>query len=112
MHSFIRIKRFVIAALLLVATMSGAVAQNYVKGSLYNVETATKVGQVLTYNADAAKAEQQWIVSELAGSWRIINPCSNLAGRCTDDGRVEMGENNGSDEFQLWRTEPATDGLV
>ena len=121
MHSFIRIKRFVIAALLLVATMSGAVAQNYVKGSLYNVEAATKAGQVLTFTkggdvqlgkADQSVAEQQWTVTELAGSWRIINPFSNLAVRCTDDGRVEMGENNGSDEFQLWRTEPAADGLV
>ena len=121
MHSLNRIKRLMMVALFAVTTMGALVAQNYVKGNLYNVETATKAGQVLTYNADgsvqivkadAAQAEQHWIVSELAGSWRIINPFSNLAVRCTDDGRVEMGENNGSDEFQLWRTEPATDGLV
>ena len=121
MHSFIRIKRLLLVALMMVVTMGAAVAQNYVKGNLYNVETATKAGQVLTYSADgsvllaktdAAKAEQHWTVTELAGSWRIINPFSNLAVRCTDDGRVEMGENNGSDEFQLWRTEPAADGMV
>ena len=45
--------------------------------------------------------------SELSGSWRFINPFNNRAIR-TEGDALEAGENNGSDEAQLWETE--TDG--
>ena len=49
-----------------------------------------------------------WKLTELSGSWRIINPVTNQAIRC-EGTRVETGENNGSDEAQLWKME---DGML
>ncbi len=54
---------------------------------------------------DASAAGQQWTVSGLSGSYRLINPFSGLVAHATSDGRVAMTENNGSDESQLWRIE-------
>ena len=42
--------------------------------------------------------------SELSGSWRIINPVTGNALRLNGN-KVEVGENNGSDEAQLWKYE-------
>lgn len=51
---------------------------------------------------DEPKASAQlWVVSSLSGSWRFINLLSDHAIR-TDGDRVVLGENNGSDEAQLW----------
>lgn len=57
----------------------------------------------LRMEAEAAP-QQLWSMSELSGSWRIINSASNLALRYEGD-RVELGANNGSDEAQLWKIE-------
>jgi len=51
---------------------------------------------------------QLWTVTELSGSWRIINPQSGNALRM-EGNRVELGVNNGSDEAQLWKIE---DGML
>ena len=48
--------------------------------------------------------DRYWKLSELSGSWRIINPVTNQALR-VDAVLVELGENNGSDEAQLWKVE-------
>ena len=115
------LKRFLLSAAMMALVVVSAVAQNFVKGNLYVIEPATQAGKVVAYTKSGSvatqaisttQAEQQWTITELAGSWRIINPFTNKAVRCTDDGRVEMGENNGSDEFQLWKTEKATGNFV
>lgn len=108
---------------LLLLSAAGAVqAQNgFVRGSLYRIlSQADRSGKALGVSADGrlrmaaadgADASQYWTLSELSGSWRIINPFSNRAVRTEGDG-VEQGENNGSDEAQLWKTEPAAGGGV
>ncbi|MBQ2122718.1 MAG: DUF4981 domain-containing protein [Bacteroidaceae bacterium] len=115
-----KFKRMLLTAALAVCVGTSSLAQTFVKGNLYVLEPATQLGKAVAYTQAGAvtisplsttDGLQQWTITELAGSWRIINPFSNLAVRCTDDGRVEMGENNGSDEFQLWKTEAAADGL-
>lgn len=107
-------------ALLLVATGT-ATADNYTRGTLYTIRPASASGRVLTYDTatgrahvaktDAASAAQHWTITELAGSWRIINPFSNVAVRTVGEA-VVTGENNGSDEAQLWKTEDAVGGAV
>ncbi|MCM1483420.1 MAG: DUF4981 domain-containing protein [Muribaculaceae bacterium] len=49
-----------------------------------------------------AQPQQLWSLTELSGSWRIINSASNLALRYEGE-RIELGANNGSDEAQLWK---------
>lgn len=92
----------------------GAVAQdNYLRGVLYHVVPATHAdwavghasGHVAAGKLDAAVPGQYWTLAELSGSWRIIDPFSNVALRVSGNS-VEVGENNGSDEAQLWKTEP------
>ena len=115
-----KFKRMLLTAALAVCVGTSSLAQTFVKGNLYVLEPATQLGKAVAYTQAGAvtisplsttDGLQQWTITELAGSWRIINPFSNLAVRCTDNGKVEMGENNGSDEFQLWKTEAAADGF-
>jgi len=47
-----------------------------------------------------------WTLTELSGSWRIIDPFTDMALRA-DGAAVGLGENNGSDEAQLWTITPA-----
>lgn len=88
----------------------GANAQKYAPGVLYHIVSAVK-GQVVGFdkqgnisleklNADATN--QHFTVTDLSGSWRFINPFVNQAVR-TEGNALEMGENNGSDEAQLWK---------
>lgn len=102
-------------ALLAVFMTLGAWAQNtFEKGKLYHLYAHPEKRQLIGQNqkengATATRYEAQnpdiyWKISGLSGSWRIINPQSNLALRA-DGNRVGLGENNGSDEAQLWRIE-------
>ncbi len=110
--------------LVLVVSLLSAVctmAQNYARGVLYQIVPATQSTKMLDYNpqtgivsveaANDNRSEQYWTVTELAGSWRIINPFSNLALRAVN-AELGIGENNGSDEAQLWETEPIKGGAV
>ncbi len=113
--------RCLLMLLLFSAAGAGWAQDAYVRGSLYRViSQADRSGKALGMTAggklqmaapDAADVSQYWTLSELSGSWRIINPFSNRAVR-TEGDRVEQGENNGSDEAQLWKTEPAAGGTV
>ncbi len=78
-----------VAALSLNATFA-AVAQDFTPGDLYLI------------NSDTSNA---WTLSELSGSWRFINPFTGEALRA-DGASVGRGENNGSDEAQLWIVNP------
>lgn len=50
-----------------------------------------------------------WTVTALSGSWRIINPVTHQAVRATEQG-FALGEENGSDEAQLWTLHLHSDG--
>ena len=102
--------------LLLVAVLlvSGALMAQatFRKGALYNLFPATDGRLVLQLDGskatfqkmDADAKGQYWTVTDLSGSVRIINPFANQALRADGD-KVGVGENNGSDEAQLWKVE-------
>ena len=93
----------------------------FTRGMFYHLVPASKNGFVVEYNPrtgevalarlDGERTEQHWTVSELSGSWRFINPFSNLALR-TKGNAVQTGVNNGSDEAQIWKTETDGDALL
>lgn len=81
------------------------------KGKYYNILRAGTESALAQDGPDAVKmlplsgsADHYWTLTELSGSWRIINPVSGLALR-TEGSKVELGVNNGSDEAQLWKLE-------
>lgn len=82
------------------------------KGRLYHLVSATDKGFCLSLDKNGEKIDlekrsdgkerQVWSVTSLSGSLRLINPFANRALR-TAGNNVEAGENNGSDEAQLWK---------
>lgn len=83
------------------------------KGKLYHIFSSDKKGNVVSQQSksdvgtsalEERNTAQYWKISELSGSWRLINPATDLAIR-TNGNNVELGENNGSDEAQLWKFE-------
>jgi beta-galactosidase len=119
-HSFLPLRRLAVALLLLTATTLSA-QSSYTRGTLYQLVPAlfpdkaldyhTTDGQVVLAALSDTRAEQHWTITSLAGSVRLINPFTNQALRAVGDG-LAIGENNGSDEAQLWQTEPLTGGAV
>ena len=63
---------------------------------------ATPDGKLLLSATSESDPTQHWTFSELSGSYRIICPFNNLAIRVNGNS-IELGENNGSDEAQLWK---------
>lgn len=86
-------KKFLGFVCALVAAFS-LCGQNFTPGALYSLSPVP------------AGESNYWTLTELSGSWRIINPFTNMALR-TDGSSVGIGENNGSDEAQLWTVKPA-----
>ena len=88
-------------------------AQTFEQGAFYRIVPASKAGKAVSTDAsgqialsalDNSDANQHFTFSALSGSWRMINPFSNRAIR-TEGNALEMGENNGSDEAQLWKVQ-------
>ena len=112
------IKRTLLTAVVAFVAILGSYAQaQFEKGKLYHIYAQGKKQNVVyekkgnavgTTDYEERNAAQYWKISELSGSWRIINPVTDHAMRAAGD-RVELGENNGSDEAQLWKFE---DGLL
>lgn len=70
--------------------MSGLHAQNFLRNALYQVE-----GIPTEYQGQLVN------ISDLSGSWRLIDPSNRHALRMGEKG-MEWGEENGSDELQKW----------
>ena len=88
-------KKIVISLLVCIAMgVSVAWGQSFRKGALYELSgvAAEYPGQLVT-------------LSELSGSWCIVDPFKHRALRMGDKG-VEWGEENGSDEWQKWQVTP------
>ncbi len=111
------IKRGLFFAVAAIYAIAGIAQTTFEKGKLYHIYAYGNKGNVVYEMKDNAvgltdfekdNAAQFWKVSELSGSWRIINPVTNHALRVNGN-RVEVGENNGSDEAQLWKYE---DGML
>ena len=110
-HKIFALRAWTLVAMLFMT--SALMAQTaFRKGALYNLFPATDGHLLLQLDGDKTKfhkwdntAEgQYWTVTELSGSVRIINPFTNQALRA-DGNKVGVGENNGSDEAQLWKVE-------
>ncbi|MCM1029643.1 MAG: DUF4981 domain-containing protein [Alloprevotella sp.] len=107
-------KSTIIALLMVIATTLGASAQ-WVKGELYNLSPTRPAGRTITATPaaglsaiDLADPSACFTITELSGSWRIINPFTGVALRA-DGAAVGSGEVNGSDEAQFWLIEPGMD---
>ena len=106
-------KCFVLIAVALLCAFSSNAQETFEKGKLYHIYgagekenlVAEKMGEMAgLIDYDKEDPTIYWKISELSGSWRIINPVTNNALRVNGN-IVEVGENNGSDEAQLWKFE-------
>ncbi len=104
---------FLLAVTALLCTAAGNAQETFEQGKLYHIygagEKDNLVSEKIGEKAGFASFDKEdpaiyWKISELSGSWRIINPISNNALRANGNA-VEVGENNGSDEAQLWKFE-------
>lgn len=113
--------RLLLALLAAILACAAAPAQSYIRGALYHLVPASRPAQALTYaqgsgavslaDIDDEAPAQHWTLSELSGSIRLLNPFDNVALR-TEGDQLGTGENNGSDEAQLWKLEPDGDGFL
>ena len=109
--------RFMLTAFALMCVLGSFAQVTFEKGKIYHIYASGNKENIVSEqqnksvgleNLENKKTAQFWKISELSGSWRIINPITNNALRANGD-KVEVGENNGSDEAQLWRVE---DGML
>lgn len=92
----------------------GITAQTYRHGAFYHLTNAKeglavgfdKQGNIVLDRFDEGQDNQQFTLNELSGSWRFITPFWNNLALRTEGDLLEAGENNGSDEAQLWKIEP------
>ena len=110
-------KCFLLTAIALLCAFGSNAQEAFEKGKLYHIYgagekenlVAEKMGETAGFlDYDKEDPSIYWKLSELSGSWRIINPVTNNALRVNGN-TVEVGENNGSDEAQLWKFE---NGLI
>ena len=102
--------RWALAMLISLVSIGSLNAQVFKQGVLYHLVSSLKgqvvdvdaKGQVVLGKLDEEATSQHFVASELSGSWRFINPFTNKALR-TEGTSIEQGENNGSDEAQLWK---------
>ncbi len=90
-------KKIILLSLLLVQGLC-LLAQSFSDKAVYRITPSPVAGE----NA-------LWTVTQLSGSWRIINPLTHQAVRATQQG-FALGEENGSDEAQLWTLHLHSDG--
>ena len=108
----------VLVLLLCVAVLPLRAEQAFEKGGLYLIRSKKYVDAVLSYasaengspvalqNADDCGASRLWTVVDLSSCVRFINPFDNVSFHATGAGKIEIAENNGSDESQKWTLEP------
>lgn len=119
MSTTLSFHRWLTLLLLGTLTFLGARAQEFQRGVLYHLVYAAKQqaigfdqqGHLTLAPIDSAAADQHFTISELSGSWRFIHPFTNYALR-TEGDALQLGENNGSDEAQLWKTEEDAEGFT
>lgn len=99
--------------LLCILMTSGMTAQSFRRGAFYHLVSADK-GQALSFDTKGkaclaklsdSDASQLFTVNELSGSWRFLTPYDHDRALRTEGDALEAGENNGSDEAQLWKLE-------
>ena len=95
--------------------------QDFRKGLFYKIQSVKYPGKVWEYEggkntvikakeANEQSTSQYWVINELSGSYRFMNPFDNIAIRAAEDNSIKTAENNGSDEAQLWKAERTSEG--
>jgi beta-galactosidase len=109
---------FILSVLLCAVTLPICAEQVFEKGVLYHICSKKYTDAVINYsesgngsavtlqNVADCGASRLWTVADLSGSVRFINPFDNVSFHATGAGKIEVAENNGSDESQLWKLEP------
>lgn len=97
---------------------TSAQTASWQRGVLYHLSSAANTAvlehqgqEVKMATLDATQPQQHWTLTQLSGSWRIINPFGKQALRHNGE-RIETGEVNGSDENQLWKPEVVKGGVL
>lgn len=90
--------------------------ERFDKKKLYNISSVKYPEKAWSYSGTAPNLKlvaisdtdrkQQWSITDLSGSFRLINPFDNQAARAADNGLAQVAETNGSDEMQLWLIKP------
>ena len=104
-------KHFLYTSLVLFTLSPSLSAQKTIISKLLNQGRAVTMGATITVTEDKGAPTQLFTKIEQAGSLRFICTNNNKALRA-HNGRVEAGDNNGSDEAQLWITRKAKGGVV
>lgn len=106
-------KRFCLLTMLFLTAVLLCPAASDISFSPSALYSVTIDGKALTVDASGSpilsatpSGADQWSVTPLSGSWRLINASTGKALR-SEIGGIATGENNGSDEAQLWRMIPA-----
>jgi len=110
---------FVTVFILLAVCLSVNAQQKFEKGAFYHIRSKKYAEAVVCYvgaasgspvtlqNVAECGASRLWTVTDLSGSVRFINLFDNVSFGATGAGKIEVAENNGSDESQLWKLESA-----
>ena len=109
---------YILAVLLWAVALPICAEQVFEKGALYHIRSKKYTDAVVNYgdsgngssvtllNVAECDASRLWTIADFSGSIRFINPFDNVSIHATGAGRIEITENNGSDESQLWKLEP------
>ena len=102
----------ILTCLVFLAVQSLQAQVRFDKKKLYNVCSVKYPGKAWSYSGSAPNVklatvsesdkQQQWSITDLSGSFRLINPFENRAVRAADNALAQVAEVNGSDEMQLW----------
>ena len=109
---------FVLTCLVVAFGVQNVLAQaRFDRKKLYSVCSAKYPGKAWSYAEKAAKIQlvaaneadkaQLWGITDLSGSFRLVNPYDNMAVQAGANQYVQVVETNGSDEMQLWLIKPA-----
>ncbi|MCM1347947.1 MAG: DUF4981 domain-containing protein [Firmicutes bacterium] len=99
--------------LIIFSGLTSLATVNFNPSATYSISATSKSGRLLAIDKgnslqlvkeSTESPNALWSVTSLSGAWRFINPSSGLALRA-DGTALLTGENNGSDEAQLWRIE-------
>lgn len=93
----------------------------FAKDKLYNISPSLVKGKVIAFEkgnpipmlvpVDARDEWQQWSVTDLSGSFRLMNPFLDMALHARTGHMLGVTENNGSDESQLWTIQVKGEGV-
>ena len=108
-------RHFIAAIIGLAMTVASNAGSRFDNTKTYRLSPADDNSKAVSFSEDRQTAVlantykfdplQQWTVTELSGSWRVICPAESKAINVRSDLKAGLAEDNGSDETQLWLIE-------